>query len=301
VKRLVPLFLLAACGAHAPSPATVDNHVSNATGDYLVWTVSSQGQAETRWLDASGQERGRALGVLIASGGHLYRLDENHTSTQLRTCDQLDNDDHGPPAGESSDGTILQLTPLDGGEPLHLDDAIPDDSYSSLSYGATLQASFGPYLFVETAMEEYACGAHGSNDVGAQIFDLQARSAIAPMVKDGDGALAPLTAQAYKDLSEDSGDLSDGSVHVGEMRPVWRDGATQMSYLLWIDACYACGNGNWSSYTSGDWYTSATLPPQLASLPTLPAPIERALESGAQAGVSWGQADEGWRRVFTAR
>ena len=55
MKRLVPLLLLAACGAHAPTSATVDNHVSNATGDYLVWTVSSQGQAETRWLDASGR------------------------------------------------------------------------------------------------------------------------------------------------------------------------------------------------------------------------------------------------------
>ena len=72
------------------------------------------------------------------------------------------------------------------------------------------------------------------------------------------------------------------------------------SYLLWVDACYACSNGTWSSYTSAAWVDADDAPELFTSIASaIPAPVAKALD-GAD-GVTWGHASPAWRELFAAQ
>lgn len=274
------LLLLAAC-TRPPAPAPVGN-VATTADEYLVWTVDDNDHGTTLWLDAMGNLRGHADGVLIAAAGTVWRLDTRTTTFPLRTCDQIDHDSPAPPAGDNGSGTQLLLTPP-GGDPLTLNDPWEDEGYANLDWSATLEASLGPYVFVETQAITYGCGAHGGEEMNASGFDLGTRAEI-PLMPGGDRAAAGEALEADE-------------VQLVETIPAFADGAVGVRHLFIKDDCYACGNGLWSSYTSGAWIDDATLPYPLSKLPSVPRAVA-AHATTERAGISWGPPAT-WRALFS--
>jgi hypothetical protein len=83
--------------------------------------------------------------------------------------------------------------------------------------------------------------------------------------------------------------------------PVWQKGGLALQHLWWAEACYACGDGGWSSYTTTTTVKDDKVPPALAAHATLPAPIAARLEAAGEkrAGVSRAPAD--LRAAFEAK
>jgi hypothetical protein len=291
MRRLALLLPLAACGA-APRGEPVANELAPAAVDYLVWT-----DAGTTWVDASGEVRGHAPGVVIAAGGSLWRLSSDEVSVPLRTCDEIEREPMPAPsgAGDVAHGVEISLRELGGDRRLAVGAPPADEGFAQLDWGSSLIGSVGPYLFAETAIETYGCGAHGNHEVIATSYDLAARAA-RPIVSDADAA--PSAPEAATALSEALGaELSAADVHHGETRPVWRVGTLGAAHLFWADACYACSTGDWSSYTAAVWVDALALPPAFAALPTVPRAVA-ALAATTPSGISWGTPTDRWRAAF---
>lgn len=290
----VVVLALAACRGGAPSSPEA------GPPDFLVWTDVDD-HPVTRWLDASGHERGRAPGLYLAVEGTLWRL-EREVSTQATTGCRTD--DAGRPVSGHSSLTTIALASVDGRTRLVVTRPEPRaaDEYDTYDHGVIIRASLGPLLFGEATVDQFACGAHGSGTVSAFTFDVTTRALLPVAPHRPPPTLAPRIQAAFE--AEAIEPLEVGAAPwLGESLPRWTDGRLGARHLAYVDTCYACSNGEWSSYTTGlwvedvgipdPWAIAAVVPPAIAAIISSPDPVAT--------GVSWGPPDAGWTQTFASR
>lgn len=118
------------------------------------------------------------------------------------------------------------------------------------------------------------CGAHTTGWVtfevtalpsgeGRPLWSAAEASAIAEAGKPA--AVAKLLADFDERSSEDLAALRNGAMELNAMTASWVDGTLRPSWLLSREACFACSNGLWNSYSEAVWVTpEAPLPSRLA-------------------------------------
>jgi hypothetical protein len=201
--------------------------------------------------------------------------------------------------------TTLRL--VDRDRAIALADGAADDEVADLHHGASVVGGLGRYVIVVESEYVFACGAHGNEDVQARTIDATTGAEVAPWVSiaEVDAAAARARAALISPGALTDGDAL-GEAQLGVTVPTWTDGRVGVSHLIYFDTCYACGNGVWSSYTSGGWAAGDKVPAAVANeARDVPAPVARALSSisapsdaPAQAGVSWGAVTSAWTAAF---
>ncbi|MDX2091408.1 MAG: hypothetical protein SFX73_26345 [Kofleriaceae bacterium] len=293
----VSISVFTACWS-TNAPVQAPRNLDGAPREFLVWSVTGDREV-TRWLDANGHERGRADGIWMATGDALRRVESTVRAVPTAGCEPLGADAPQPGTAELTD-----LRMLGGGEQLSLATGPEvDDNAAETTHTARVVAGLGRYVFVEESTYEFACGAHGSSASRARVFDLATRTTVGPWVKIADlGPLADTArgALAVRDPAPEN-DEDLGELHLAQTLPAWNAGRLAVRHLVWVDACYACGNGAWSSYTAGTWISDRRVPPPLArEAAMVPAPVARAVSTSAPSGVSGGAPSSTWASTFRA-
>lgn len=289
---LLAVTLATACRTGAPSTP------SEASPDFLVWSIADDAPAVTRWLAADGTERGRADGIFIAAGDAVWQVKYTAHTITTKGCSMSDDSKPEPGTAHVVD---LSLVSADGKTDLvviRTDPAILDES-ATYDHTVRLRASLGPLVFGEEASDEFACGAHGTVIVNAFTYDLDGRTHRPFDVRPPPPELGPRIRAAFEREAIEGMDV-DSPISLGESLPVWRDGALQARHLAVVDTCYACGNGEWSSYTSAAWVDDVRIPDAWAIAREVPpAVIAQIGNPGVNpTGVSWGVPDPSWRKVL---
>ena len=298
-------------GSSAPTPDA-----------WLVWSTTEQGTTTTLWLDAEGTVRGQADGLLVARDTVLYRVTASKLDVPTLSCDQQhamedgappDPDDAAADAKPSEPGstTRLELVPVAGGPPIEIvsglaatTDAGEEIADAELRHAAHVTAALGRYFFVSESTFSYSCGAHGNTSASASVFDLETGG---PVTLVDEASLDASRDRARADFVRSAAEVGDPSedaaaeIHLAASEPVWIDGGVTMRHLFWIDACYACSDGAWSSYSRTSTVDDPALPAAFSLLPTPPAPVTAWLSSHTDPrGVSWGRATKDWAAVLPA-
>jgi hypothetical protein len=287
------LVVFAAC--RTPSPAAPDE--SSAVG-YLVWRTTDR-TSETQWFDGDGVVRGRANGIYIATDDGLWRVALATTQSPTTGCELVG--DGGEVTAGTADLTELTLESVDGASRLvveRLDPTVAAET-ATFSQSLSVRASLGSRLFIEEFVDVYACGAHGSLNAKAFGYDIATRSRLDHGDHPAPGRLQAVIAAAATDA--DGGGLAGDSIwRIGEQVPTWSTGALMARDLVYIDACYACSSGDWSSYTWATWIPDVRIPDDWQRGGDLPAMVVTSLQAAGDqpAGVSWATVDAGWSAVF---
>jgi hypothetical protein len=285
--RLAPLLgiALAACSplrAPATSPEVVIARavgaplppVSAASPDALVWTLDDAGAPTTRWLTADGdagyRELGTAPAILIASGADLWRWGTKTEAVQTVGCDHLGN--------QPGEGAALRAFVERVGSGERVEVVAPSDArgdvtdVNELQQSASPVGSVGSYLFVKEAVYAYSCGAHGSTGVSLTTWDLEARTRgelLEPAERaaiDGNEAATARTQLPPFDAALTPEDVAYQGPLVGYGAHGW----LHVDHAFTTFACYACSDGEWSSYS-----TSVRIP--AVRLPARARPFQHAL------------------------
>jgi hypothetical protein len=235
--------------------------------------------------------------MILVAGGAIWSVEHRDVNAVTRSCAELAESE-----GETEPGhahlDVLGLVEVGGARRIPLTQTeIPADTLGSvrdLDASHAVIASIGPYVFVQGATDQYACGAHGSVDGSAAIIDARTGAEVRALSK---RELAAMQGEANRVVGQDfaTGDndarFDDGQVAYAASRPRWRAGALHIQHLFYASTCYACGNGAWDSYTWGTWIDGRAWPRALDAVAPVPPAVAAWIEAhpGA-AGVSWADA-----------
>jgi len=326
VTLLTLLALAADPGALAPAaPAPAAPAVAPAADDgFLVWTSVDPGGKDpagpgerTVWLNAAGRELAARDGLWLAHGGRLWRLETRRESVALPSCARLEAEDPSeagdlqPDAGKL-EGLYLVPTGAGAGKAVAVR-RLPkkvEEGTAELEERVFVTAAVGPYLFVETRSDSYACGAHGDTAATAFVFDLTTGAptkALAPSEREL-ARLEKLARARFQEESEEEDEPLDGDESpdasgfgLAASVPVWAKGRLALRHLWWAEACYACGDGAWESYTTTTEVPSEVVPPALAEHGTLPAPVAARLEAAGEKRAGVSRAPAALKAAFAAK
>jgi hypothetical protein len=301
--------LASACGG-----TTVTSTDPDPVDSWLVWSATD-GVARTEWLAADGTVRGQRDGVVIARQSLLYTAETSSIAVATTPCEAQEAaaaaGDAPAEATASGSATRIALAPLVPRTGASIDVAVPDvpapgpdvSVDAEHQHGALITAGLGPYLFVTESVYVYSCGAHGNSHVGAGVVDIESGQRIdlmagVDLTAARDTARRQLAESAAADGLE--GDPGTSTVELGASVPTWTDGRLAMRHLFWTDACYACSDGEWSSYTRATRVDDPALPPALALVGVPPAVAARLSALPEPRGVSWGKATKAWATALPA-
>lgn len=264
---------LSACGGPATSPRT-----AAATSDegWLAWSAVDEGSARTTWLDARGQPVGEREGIVIATGEDLVAIERRVETVALPTCEELEASRPAAGGGETGIRTRLVAVSLSSGEQRTLVEPLDVAGAAQLRHEVVPVASLGPYLFARETADVFACGAHGNVEVAMRVLDLRTGLPVELEVPDE----ADLRARARDALLAEAEGALDEPLELDAVRrvatfPVLEDGRLGVEHVLTAEACYACGDGEWSSYTRATHLRGAQLPPRLATHASIPPDVSR--------------------------
>lgn len=275
-KRLLVLTLsigataLGACGGPATPSRTAG---STPAEGWLAWSADERGAARTTWLDPEGQPIGEREGIVIAAGEELIEVVPEVESVVLPTCEDVEAGRPPSGGGETGIRTRLVAVSLGSGARRTLVEPLEVPGAASLRHVIVPVASLGPYLFARESAEVFACGAHGNVDVAMRVIDLRtglpAELAV-PVEQELVERARPVLAEEIEGAVEEV-----DPVHRVATYPVIEDGHVELEHVLTTEVCYACGDGEWSSYTRATELRDPRVPPLLAQHAILPAPIAR--------------------------
>jgi hypothetical protein len=212
---------------------------------------------------------------------------------------------------EPGSTTRLELVPVAGGPSIEIVSGLADAggtgeemADAELQHAAHITAALGRYFFVSESTFSYSCGAHGNTTASASVFDLETGG---PVTLVDEATLDASRDKARADFVRSAAEVGDPSedaaaeIHLATSEPIWSDGGVTMRHLFWIDACYACSDGAWSSYSRTSVVDDPALPAAFSLLPTPPAPVTAWLSSHPDPrGVSWGRAAKEWAAALPA-
>ena len=278
----------------------------------------------TVWFDDHGHRRGQADGMYIAATGQLWQLVRSSHNIALPPCEGRESE--GKLASEGLMMVPVGATPTSG--VALITELVPkpgagdasDELQGWIEQHSEVVASLGDFVFVKESRDEGTCGAHGATAVSAAVIDLSRRGEVRLV---GDADVAELHAPALAAMrraAEETGGPGllfdqdsnvDAISHLAMSMPFWIEAGggvrMQLRHLFWADACYACSDGMWSSYTTTAWIDASRTPASLAeAAANIPIEVAGQLSSATAdgpnsvdaIGVSWGRPDADWKRVF---
>lgn len=320
MNRRLSAALLLACAACAPDRtpapgaavpgasqlkegAAIDSAAPDLSDAYLVWSADTSGKAETVWIDGDGRVVARRAGVAAAGSGGVWAWTEGKKRVTGLDCECLRNaqsEADEKKCLQQADVTTAALVDLLSGRRVSVMDADSVDTESAPpdQWAAPL-SGVGPYLFTEVRVDWYACGAHGSLGVEAKVLDLSRGAAPVELVDSAEeeAILARQGAAAREEiaraLEEETDPADERTLELTEVETRWTPaGALEVAYQLTRGACYACSDGESSSYSHSAIHPAQVLPRRLAEWKTAPEPVRRywqATPPGFRAG--WSRVD----------
>jgi hypothetical protein len=172
----------------------------------------------------------------------------------------------------------------------------PDSSAAEWNQRAELLGSVGPLVFVRTSVWSFACGAHGGNTDSLVVLDLAARRGAALLDDSARAALERAyraeAAVAYKADTSGEQPFSLDSSALTMLIPRLTGARLTLTYQFTADACYACSDQRWSSYTRSVRLPARELPPALALYADIPLEVQTAFRIqrvAADSGAGWSQ------------
>lgn len=263
--------LLAGCGSRRPASPTVnlqagprdvspDNHDGN---EILVWATGGEnGPYRTFRLAADGALRilGESEGATIVTthGELTWKTEEKQI--KLNGCEHADGTPQTPSTGTAMNGTLVQSNGETAQKVVDFNDGGfgSEADIDELGHFVRLTGSVGPYLFIREGAYAFSCGVHGNSTASSMVWDADAGKPIdfLPELADAEKLVATAK-QKLDEIDKDEGGPDDTNEPAfARFIPVYNEhGALRIDVQFARWACYACSDGEWSSYTR-----SATIP-----------------------------------------
>jgi hypothetical protein len=272
-------------GAERPSDGAPDEGAARV---WFLWGQTSDQHMvvdlQTVWVrehtDGRAELLGAVPGLVASDGTYVYRPAETHVGLRRLDCDcandletrahvemgRGDEVDYAPCAVDgTARATVLQA--LDSGRVVELGPLVSDVDARAFatdfdhvpvlsSFEQTIRwaGGAGPLLMAVTCTYESECeSAHGETACTLRTIDLAAQRIVEPPEELLEAAAhAPTPAavvEAWTTLHEDV-PLSTEPVLKAITPALRQDGAFVWLYEHLLEACYACSDGYWGSYTA---------------------------------------------------
>ncbi|UQA63359.1 hypothetical protein [Polyangium aurulentum] len=252
-----------------PGPAASPPDASGGDGgEILLWGRTGDAPPRTYRLapDGTGRVIAEEEGIVIATSRGEWRWETSGVSVATKPCDWGNG-----PEGEAGTGSMTRASlRLRAGGNEHQDVIVPTapDGVAEIEHVVTVNGSVGPVLFLEEGTYEYACGAHGGSEAEFHAWDVERGKAIDLLAQVPD--LGTLKVRAEKILDDGEEDpeearREDSPPELVQLLPVYdAQGRLKLDGQFARFACYACGDGMWSSYTRSAVIPSGWIPERLA-------------------------------------
>jgi hypothetical protein len=153
-----------------------------------------------------------------------------------------------------------------------------DTAAADQQQGAELLGSAGPFAFVKTWRWVYACGAHGMTTASFLVVDLARRTQFILFDDSTRAAVAmahhPAAMAAFlRDTTIERIAQPDSAMFTMAV-PRYRGARLTLDYQFTGEACYACSDGRWSSYTRSVVLPDTILPPLLQPFAATPREVQ---------------------------
>lgn len=253
------VIVVSSC-ARAPA-SQVEAPIETASAHYLVWWAVEEGGFTTALIreDADGprpETLAEGDGLFIATADGIWSWEESYADTRQADCSCVMEQDimaDGVPdeCAVQREVTRASLARLDGADSKQFHVTEVDDSVEG-EYETHPQptGSFGDVVTVTECSYTYGCGAaHGSVHCRFVAYDLGAGEELAAT-----DLVEPLSqADQLAILRSQDPETEVGVeslIGLVEVDPTWDEsGAASLSATYAASTCYACSDGEWSSYT----------------------------------------------------
>jgi hypothetical protein len=281
--------------------------------EYLAWGITGEG-ALTAWVKAYDDGRVEVVAttpkIMVAGGGGVWSFVDVRTPSKLLDCECIfEKPDADPEKGDcQTTGEVNQFRLVDALSGRVLKDygmASMDGNnsdYGFLETWAGFVGSAEQVAFVSSTTDGFACGAHGSVSYSFSAIDLVTGKVIAEdtqmeaLQKEVEDlrakAAVEFKANAEETMLEPEEDPAKEGGALTMVYPIYpsADAAPMWRYQFTRDACYACSDGRWNSYSVSAWVEADKPPKGLVSkLSAPPAAIQK-----AWAEVKINDSSRGW-------
>ena len=271
---------LTACGGGAGGSSVVVPRVEPPPHSGLVWMTNAEGRSLTEWVsvdDGSPIASQPIEGPLWAEGDALWQWTAE--TVELPVWAELPDEENPDPATAVSraDVTRIVLRELVGNSRVVILEAPEPGPVREIEHSARVSASVGPYLFVRESLTIDAWGAHGSGEVQSMVWDLRAAAPAEILTEREIAAIGSAERrEAQRQLVREGAeagieeDLATDAVELVAIEPEWDSDGLRVWLRFATEACYACGDGEWSDYTRSTRVAMHELPERLSELATMP-------------------------------
>jgi hypothetical protein len=288
---------LAAC--QSGSPASIETNASPvepAAEHFLAWWSVEEGGYATALVrssrDGEAEVIAEGAGLYIATSDAIWAWDERVVTTSQVDCEcMMEANATGAEMDCSVPRDIVaaDLVQVDGDQTI---EAFPVQAKyeGEVEPSPRVTGSSGPYITTVDCSYGYWCGAHGNVECAFKAWNLDTA---APMEPDAfvDTLSRPNQIALLNGEPRDETISEDDLVGLVSVKPTWSaDGVCQLDALYSAGACYACSDGEWSSYTVSATHEDAT--PKVELEPAPQAVVD--VWSGTSGGRGWSRltADE---------
>lgn len=250
-----------------------------ASQNLLVWAREPSGETMSFRIDDEGKVVERFEGIRLEVDGKEWQWQEQRITAARDTegdCGEREGSrGEGLEDGDENFMTRASVVRLDESEaqtivsPPTLEEGIAD--YEHI---VKLIRSLGPLLFVREATYSYSCGAHGNEGATATIWDIRENGPIS--LESEIASVDDLHARAERILgeSEDAFVTEEEDVTLSELLPSYgKAGELELNLRFTGFTCYACSDGEWSSYTKSILLPTPKLPETLLPYAKLPPSV----------------------------
>lgn len=285
----VPLEIPLAPAPRAPEAEAAGNAASGVV--VLVWGGAGDGAPRTWHVTEGGAVIREEPGIVVATRRGEWRWEVRDEQVATAACELGLGEMRESGEGMAIRGELVLrgkserqevITPPDG------------DESNEIHHTAALVGSVWPYLFIEERTYTDACGAHGFEGASLVVWDAEKRAAVDLLAEVPGVPALQSAAEALLDEREDEVDAAlqeRDAPELVQIAPAYdARGALRLTAQLARAACYACGDGEWSSYTRSAVVPVERTPARLAAWASPPPGVRAFLERTP--GVRLG----GWSR-----
>lgn len=276
--------------ASRPSEAQAAGNAASG-GVVLVWGSAHDGAPRTWHIAEGGAVIREEPGIVVATRRGEWQWEVREEQVATSACELGLGEMREPGEGTAIRGELVLrgkserqevITPPDG------------DESNEIHHTTALVGSVGPYLFIEERTYTDLCGAHGFEGVAFVAWDAE-RGAAVDLLAEVPGAPA-LQSAAEVLLDQDEDDVEAArqerdAPELVQIAPAYdARGSLRLTAQFARAACYACGDGAWSSYSRSAVVPVEKTPARLAAWASPPPGVRAFLERTP--GVRLG----GWSR-----
>ncbi|WP_433930428.1 hypothetical protein AB3662_40965 [Sorangium cellulosum] len=279
--------------APAPRPSEPQAAGDAATaGVVLIWGSTGEGTPRTWHVAEGGAVIREEPGIVVATRRGEWRWEARAKEVETTPCELWDGDTREPGEGTATDAELV----LRGdGERQAVITAPDQDESNEFQHSAALIGSVGPYLFIEERTYSDLCGAHGSEGAAFTVWDAERGAAVDLLAEvSGVPSLQRAAEATLDDLEEDpeAARREKDPPQLVKIAPAYdARGSLRLTAQLARSACYACGDGAWSSYSRSATAPIPRSPGRLAAWASPPPAVQAFLAQTP--GVKLG----GWSRA----